>query len=122
MHAIHKGQNDAALALMALGADIHADRENALHMAAGAANVAIVRALLAAGADPHQRGGALMAEAVGGAWDVDNKWQGCDARTQVVRVLLAKAPDLRIARDPLSSLSLAYVQRKGCTELLALVN
>jgi hypothetical protein len=77
--------------------------------------------------------GELIAAAIGGAWDIDYQWSGCDRHTAVAKLLVAQDSDLRVV-GILSPTSVArakstfkyriarwYAQRKGCDELLQTV-
>lgn len=120
MHAIHRGQCAAALALLEASSATGAELESALAMAAGYGDAELVRALLTRGADP--RGSAsVLTDAVGGAWDIDYHWSGCERHTETVRALLAAAPDLRLGDDFWSRYARRYAKRKGCVEMLALL-
>jgi ankyrin repeat protein len=120
MHALHKGQRSAVLALLASGASPEAAASGLtpLRMAAGYGDAAMVRALLERGADPRASGQELLADAVGGAWDIDYRWVGCAAHTEVVRLLLDRAPDLRVADTFRGRAAIRHAQRRGCTEML----
>lgn len=123
IHAIHKSQNHAALALLEAGADAKgASGTRALLMAAGYGNPEVVRALLAQGADPRLRAGGtnILTDAVGGAWDIDYEFAGCQGHTETVQALLGAAPDLKLGDDFWSRRALAYAKKKGCTELVSL--
>jgi hypothetical protein len=138
IHAIHKGRTAAVSRLLAHGASVAGDRgRRALLMASGYGDVETVRLLLARGVQLPQtaeEGASLMAAAVGGAWDIDYEWTGCERHTQVVRLLLAADSDLQVVRE-LSPRSIAraratfqnrvaemYARRKGCDQMLRLLN
>ena len=126
MHALHKGQTAVARSLLAAGADPNVPGNGgftALLMAAGYGNAEAVGALLAAGADPKAEAGGEtpLTAAVGGSWDIDNAWSGCEAHTATVRAILAAAPGLRLPENSEGSAALASARRKGCEEILRLV-
>ena len=138
VHAVHKGQRAAVVRLIEHGASLEGDTgRRALSMASGYGEVETVKVLLAKGValpKTAEEGGSLMAAAVGGAWDLDYEWSGCERHTQVVRLLIAADADLRVVRE-LSPRSIArarstfqnrvaemYARRKGCDELLRLLN
>jgi ankyrin repeat protein len=119
MHAVHKNRNEAARALLRAGASIRGRHgKQALAMAAGYGNADLVQTLLDAGAAPDPD---ILVAAVGGAWDIDYQWTGCEPHTATVRALLAAAPGLRMPDDTGSRSALRYARKKGCTEMLALV-
>ena len=77
--------------------------------------------------------GELIAAAIGGAWDIDYEWSGCDRHTAVAKLLVARDSDLRVV-GILSPTSFArakstfqyrvarwQARRKGCDELLRIV-
>lgn len=138
VHAIHEGQRAAAVRLLEHGASIEGDAgRRALLMASGYGDAETVKLLLEKGVElpkTAEEGGLLMATAIGGVWDIDHEWSGCDRHTQVVRLLLAADSDLHVVRE-LSPRSVArarstfqnrvaemYARRKGCTDLLRLLN
>ena len=103
MHAIHKGQFEAAALLLEHGADPNGAGPagyTALMMAAADSDSRMVRLLLDHGADPHRRGPggmtALSQAVTGGALgDIDRPLLGgCHADT--VRALLEFEPDLTL--------------------------
>ena len=122
-HALHKGQEAAALRLMKESKAPSAELDQALFMAAGYAQTAMVRALLAAGADPHATvdGSSALANGVGGAFDLDYTFSGCGPHTETVRALLAAAPDLRLSGVSGGTARRAAEDRH-CTEMLALLD
>jgi ankyrin repeat protein len=122
VHAVHMSQNGAALLLLDAGADVTSPGgQRALLMAAGYGNAAMVRELLARGADPRASAG-LLRDAVGGAWDIDYVWPGCEAHSETVEALLEAAPDLHLGRSLWDRLAVTYARQRGCTDLLHLVD
>ena len=120
VHAIHTGQNEAAIELLESGADVQGPGgRRGLLMAAGYGNASMVRELLARGADPHSDG--IMTDAVGGAWDIDYQWPGCGPHTEAVRALLEAAPDLRLGDGFWARRALSRARKRGCAELVELV-
>ena len=122
-HAAHKGRTDNVALLLGAASFPAADRNDALVMAAGYGNPGMVRVLLAGGADPRAeaKGARALPNAVGGAWDIDARYQGCAAHTEVVKELLAAAPDLRLGDDAADQRALAYARKQGCDEMVALI-
>ncbi len=129
MHAIHKDQPTAVVALIQAGSNVNATAPHAftpLMMAAGNGNLAIVRLLLAAGADPRAtapNGTNVFTVAVmGGALtDIDHPLLGA-CHPDVVRELLARAPDLELAPGTRAQLARAAATLNGCDEVLRLVD
>jgi ankyrin repeat protein len=126
MHALHKGRTAVVVALLAAGADPNLAGNGGftpLLMAAGYGNAEAVAALLEAKADPRTEAGGEtpLTAAVGGSWDIDNAWSGCEAHTATVRAILAAAPGLRLPENREGSAALAAARRKGCEEILRLV-
>jgi hypothetical protein len=137
IHAIHKRQRDALVRLLERGASLEGSiGEKALFMASGYGEPDILDVLLTRGvplpSDPPTAA-SLVAAAVGGAWDFDYEWSGCDRHTAVARLLVARDPDLRSAGS-LSPTSVAgakstlehrfarlYARFKDCDELLRVV-
>jgi len=119
MHAVHKNQTAAARALVRAGASIRGrDGKRALAMAAGYGNTEMVQALLDAGVEPSAD---ILVEAVGGAWDIDYRWSGCEPHTSTVRALLAAAPDLRMSEGLGSRWAMRHARKEGCTEMLSIL-
>lgn len=129
MHAIHKDQAPAVSALIRAGSNVNAAAPHGftpLMMAAGNGNLAIVRLLLAAGADPHAtapNGANVFTVAVmGGAFsDIERPLLGA-CHSEIVRALLAKAPDLRLASGTRASVARAAASLNGCDEVLRLID
>jgi ankyrin repeat protein len=137
IHAIHKGQRPALARLVERGASLAgATGPKALFMASGYGDAETVSLLLSRGVpmpDSVPAAAELIAVAIGGAWDIDYQWSGCDRHTAVARLLVARDADLRVV-GILSPTSFArarstlqyrvarwYAQRKGCDELLRIV-
>jgi len=125
MHAIHKGQPGAIARLVEAGASVDGRLgRRALLMASGYGDATTVSLLLARGVDPRDDGDAgahVMAAAVGGSWDIDYHWTGCNGHTAVVRSLLARDAGLRLGSAPDAIAARVYAKSKGCTALLQLV-
>lgn len=137
IHAIHKGQRSAMRKLLERGASLDGHvGQTALLMASGYGDAETLAVLLTRGVampDSIPAAGELIAAAIGGAWDIDYSWSGCDRHTAVARLLVSRDSDLRVV-GILSPTSLArakstfkyrvarwYAQRKGCDELLRVV-
>lgn len=105
LHAIHTGQDQNALLLLDLGADVNAKGRSgltALMMAAGYGNAKLVAALLDRGADPYGRnshGATALSMAIGGVGDIDKFTLG-SCQTETVRALVTKVPDLKSKAIP----------------------
>ena len=122
LHAVHKGQEAAALRLMKESRAPSAELDEALFMAAGYAQTSIVAALLSAGADPHRtfNGSSTLVNGVEGSVDLDYSFSGCGPHTETVKALLAAAPDLRLSGVEGGAAHRA-AERRGCTEMLSLL-
>ncbi len=129
LHAIHKNQTAVAKLLVERGADVNARggscREKlvehgltALQYAAGYDNAELVRLLLARGADPYD--GNVLANAVGGAWDIDRPTAD-KCPTETVRALFEHAPHLSLSYDTADRYALWSAKRRGCAEVVALI-
>lgn len=124
LHALHKDQIAAALRLAQTCSAPSPELDEALHMAAGYAQTEAVVALLRAGANPRRvlrDGSSALSNGAAGAFDIDTSYRGCEAHTATVRALLAAAPDLKLEGDAGRS-ARRSVERRGCTELLALLD
>lgn len=125
LHAIHKGQTAALVRLLDHGASLSgATRREALLMSSGYGNEPMVRVLLAHGINPRDdgRSGAfVLSEAVRGSRDIDYNWQGCQPHTDVVRVLLARDPGLKLDDSPDAQTARTHARDAGCGELLTMV-
>lgn len=137
IHAIHKEQRQAVARLLDRGASV-AGRVGgtALFMAAGYGDAETVALLLSHGVSMPEdvpSAASLIAVAIGGAWDIDYQWSGCDRHAAVAKLLVARDPDLRVV-GILSPTSMArarstfeyrvarwYAERRGCDELLRIV-
>jgi hypothetical protein len=137
VHAVHKGKRQAVVRLLERGASIEGSvGRQALFMASGYGDAETVAILLSHGVQlpPDAPSLAtLIAVTIGGAWDIDYQWSGCDRHTAVAKLLVAKDPDVRVV-GILSPTSVArarstfeyrvarwYAQHKGCDELLRVV-
>lgn len=120
MHAIHNHHAAAAVELLGAGAivDGRAGRR-ALTMAAGYGNVELTRALLEAGVEPHDQ---MLTDAVGGRWDIDYRFSGCEPHTETVRALIESSPGLRVPDDLLGRMAVRYARKQGCDEMLELIS
>lgn len=120
LHAIHENQAAAVDALIAAGADVNRASPGGLsplEMAAGNSNARIVRRLLDAGADPREPGVFTAAVSGGALSDIDRPLDGtCNA--EVVRALLARAPDLRLPRNTRGHLSRFFARLNQCDAVL----
>lgn len=127
IHAIHKGEVQAVRVLLERGVDPNRDAGSVrpLTMAAADRDPAIVRLLLAHGADPRAGGPdgstALTVAVSGGALtDIDRPlFGGCHAAT--VRALLAHDPTLRVPDTIAGREALWWARFHGCAEVLTLV-
>ena len=79
----------------------------------------MVRVLLAHGVTPPTD---ILESAVGGAWDIDYRWSGCQRHTAVTRALLDKNPRLRMPQSFGGRIARAWANLKGCDDLLRLVS
>jgi len=126
MHAIHKNQRQAVLALLDGGADVNAKNQKgltALMMAAGYGYADIVRDLLARGADPNAEttdGSAALTAAVGGVPDID-RFTVCSCQTDTVKALLDKAPDLKLKSGLWGRSAVWFARLGNCSEVMRLL-
>ena len=138
IHAIHKHRLDAARALVERGADVNARAGGCeedsvesgmtpLMYAAMYDNPDLVKLLLERGADPHAEndGANALTHAVGGAAlgklkDIDRA-ASRPCPTETVRLLLAKAPDLRIRRSVFDRATSSILKTK-CPGVARLIN
>ncbi len=125
MHAVHKGQVRAVARLLERGASVDGDvGREALVMASGYGDAKSVALLLLRGVDPRGDGHAgarVMTAAVGGVWDIDYRWNGCDRHTAVVRSLLQRDAGLRLGTAPDAVAARRYAEGKGCTALVQML-
>ena len=138
IHAIHKGQLQAVVLLLERGASLDgAIGEKALLMASSSGDADILGVLLARGVPLPKDGpkaASLVAAAVGGSWDYDSTWSGCERHTAVARMLVARDPDLRTVGSPWPAsvarakstleyrVARLYARLKDCDELLRVVS
>ncbi len=130
MHAIHKHQKEAMLALIDGGADVNAradsgEGETALMMAAGYGYAGFVQILLERGADPRAaqttRGRETALDfAVSGVSDIDRFTLG-DCQTATVKALLEKAPDLRPIDNVRGRAALWLSRLNNCSDVRQLL-
>jgi hypothetical protein len=124
MHAVHKHQHATARALLDAGADpnVATGESTALLMAAGDGDEEMVGLLLDAGADARYQtadGFNALAAALLGSLDIDEPGiEGC--RTETVRVLRERAPELELSAAFSGQFPSAYAQAAGCEEALRL--
>lgn len=124
MHAIHKARGESVRALLAGGADPNRgsrDGVTPLMMAAGYGFDEMVTELLDRGADPHTRhpdGSTALDFAVSGVPDID-RFTVRDCQAATVKVLLARAPDVRLQNPTLSRFARLLKHGGGCTEMRA---
>jgi hypothetical protein len=123
MHAVHKGQEAAAMALVDGGAAVDATDGKgmtALIMAAGYGYSAIVKGLLKRGANPYSStadGSNALTVAVGGVPDIDRfTVASCQAGT--VEALLDRAPDLKLRENFSGRLARLSARLGNCREML----
>ena len=124
-HALHKGQNAAALLLLDAGRSRGPALDRALVMAAGYGNPAMVRALLGHGARAGASapgGVTALSSAVGGAWDIDYAFPGCEPHAEAVRALLEADPSLRLGSGTVDEAARRFARKHGCDSVLALVD
>jgi hypothetical protein len=124
LNAVHKHQRQAVTTLLRLGAD--PDRgggRTPLIMAAGYGDTDMVRLLLDGGADPYRRvkpGENALGAAVGGSIDVD-EWRLGQCQTSTVKLLLDRAPDLRLPANLVGWVDLWGARLSNCAEVLRLL-
>lgn len=129
MHAVHKHRTASVRFLLEHGARPDgpaALRVTPLMMAAASGQTDVVALLLDRGANPRATlpgGGTLLDLAVSGGalTDIDEPLLG-DCHPATVRLLVARAPDLRVSRSLRGRLSLFFARLNGCGEVLELVN
>lgn len=125
LHAIHKGRGGAVAALLAAGADVNRAAPGGsapLLMAVGNGQADIVATLLTAGADPRTDGPELLATALSGGalTDIDQPLLG-RCNTDVVRLLLKRAPDLRLRPGFRTRIAVLFAKWNHCNDALEMV-
>jgi hypothetical protein len=118
VHAVHTEQRQTVQLLLSR---THPGKETltrALDMAAAYGLPEVVRDLLGAGASGSA---GTLTGAVGGSWDIDAEWKGCGPHTDTVRILREASPNLRIPDSYAGRAALRFARKKGCTEMLSLV-
>jgi ankyrin repeat protein len=125
LHAIHKNQVDSVDALLAAGADANRASPGGntpLLMAVGNGQTPLVRRLLDAGADPHVDGSEMLATAISGGalTDIEQPLLG-RCNTAVVRMLLQRAPDLRLQPGVRTRVAIMFPRWNQCDEAMRLV-
>jgi len=124
LNAVHKHQRASAAALLRLGADPDmGGGRTPLIMAAGYGDTEMVRLLLDGGADPYRGakpGENALGAAVGGSADID-EWKLGHCQAETVKLLLDRAPDLRLRPTVLGRLDLWVARMGNCTEVLSLI-
>lgn len=126
MHAIHKDQEMSVLSLLNGGANVDARLRNgtALMMAAGYGYTAIVRDLLAHGADPFIEGlggHTALTLAVSGMPDID-RFTLTRCQTETVKALLDHAPQLALKGTKSLRTARFFARLGGCSEMLSLLD
>lgn len=127
LHAIHRDQLGAVRALLDTGADVNGAVGwgfTPLFAAVGNGNLPIVETLLQRGADPHARmrdGTSVFTVAVSGGalTDIERPLLGA-CHTDIVKALLARAPDLRLESSRRSSVARWFARLNSCDEVLRL--
>jgi hypothetical protein len=117
VHAVHRGQPGSVELLLSRTHPSQASLSAALDMAASYGDPKTVKMLLDAGARGPQK---TLVEAVGGAWDIDVKWNGCEPPTASAGAALT-SPELRMPDSTAGRAALRFAEKKGCTEMLSLV-
>jgi hypothetical protein len=128
LHAVHKRRKQAVDALLAAGADPNGRDGSALVMAAGYGETEIVRALLRHGADPMRyprpRAQSSLWAAVGGGaiLDITDGPAFGSCFPDVVKVLVERAPELRLVEDaPMTRLVRLLGRSDACKQAFALI-
>lgn len=125
IHAVHTGQLASIESLLSAGADARAQDSHALFLAAGYGDVEATLRLRDAGADPaavSSEGSNALAAAVGGAWDIDASWRGCEPHTKIVAALLTRCPALQLPHNELVDDARRFAERKGWRQMLGLLD
>ena len=124
IHAVHKHQRASVQALLRLGANPNLGSGlTPLIMAAGYGNSAMVTLLLDGGADPYltmKSGENALGAAVIGSGDAD-EWTVGKCQTETVKLLLARAPTLRVEATWFARPMLWPARMRGCEEILRVV-
>jgi hypothetical protein len=125
LHAVHKGQVAAAQRLLERGASVNGDiGRQALLMAVRYSHPQMVRLLLVHGIDPAadgMNGERMVLAALGGpSLDPDTPRTRCGRRTDVMRALLERRPELRVGDGVAPAVALWYARFRGCGRLAAL--
>lgn len=124
MHAVRARQHATARALLDAGADpnLASGESTPLLMAAGQGDEEMVGLLLDAGADARYQtadGFNALAAALLGSLEMDEPGSdGC--RTETVRVLRERAPELELPAAFSGQFPAGYAQAAGCAEALRL--
>ena len=114
MNAVHTGQIKSVQVLIEAGVDANLKSSNgttALMLATGEESTGIVRLLLEAGADPHP--------GVNGSAALTNAVANC--RISNVKVLLERAPDLKLEAGIRGSAALWLARLRGHAEIVRLI-
>lgn len=115
MHACHKGQTKAALALLGWGASpnsVSNDGTTPLMRAACEHQTEVVRELLDRGADPravNERGANVLSFCLNGG------------TSEIAQMVRAKAPDLQLTRDMPAIVGLTMARLRGDRAMVAAV-
>jgi ankyrin repeat protein len=120
LHAIHHGRRAAANALIEAGADVNRTSPSGLsplEMAAGNGQLAIVRRLIAAGADPREPGVFVAAVSGGALTGIERPLDGT-CNPEIVNALLERAPDLRLPQNAHGHLALLFARLNQCEAVL----
>lgn len=120
LHAVHRNQRQAVRVLIEAGADVNRASPSGLsplEMAAGNGQVDIVRQLLAAGANAREPGVFTAAVSGGALSDIDRPLDGT-CNPEIVRLLLERAPDLRLPRTARGHLAYLFARVNQCAAVL----
>jgi hypothetical protein len=122
LHAIHKNQRGSVKTLLDAGADVNRPDPRGmtpLMMAAGYGYADIAGDLLDRGADPrrqHSDGATALDLAVVGVTDIDRFTVG-DCQAGTVKVLLEKAPDLKLHSSGLDRVAI-WAKKGSCAPVM----